>query len=80
MTFLVNFVTPTPIPIDDLPPEFGEQLYGVFRHIVGGLKQFIIPFTHASVWDYIMWCIVVTAIVKSIKLIYGKGDSSSHGK
>lgn len=75
MTFLINVITPTPIPIDDLPPEFGSYLFGVFKHIVQGLKNCIIPFTHASLWDYVMWCIVVAAIIKSVKLIYGKGES-----
>lgn len=72
------FPTPTPIPIDDLPSEFASYLYGFFGDIVRGLKGAIIPFTHASIWDFVIWTIVMAAIIKAIKLIYGKGDASKH--
>lgn len=70
--------TPTPIPIDDLPPEFAGYLYEFFQNIILGLKSVIIPFTHASIWDFLIWTIVLGAAIKAIKLMYGKGDSTKH--
>lgn len=70
--------TPTPIPIDNLPQPFRSYIFGMFKQIIDGLKGFMIPFTHASVWDYIIWCIILFTAIKAIKLIYGKGDSSKH--
>lgn len=72
------FPTPTPIPIDDLPPEFRSYLYGFFQDIINGMKGCIIPFTHASLWDFVVWTIVMAAAIKAMKLMYGKGDASKH--
>lgn len=71
-------VTPTPIPIDDLPPEFASYLYGFFQNIINGFKSVVIPFTHATIWDFLIWSIVLAAAIKAIKLMYGKGDASHH--
>ena len=40
---MTPFPTPTPIPIDNLPPGFREHVYGMFQAIVNGLKGAIIP-------------------------------------
>lgn len=70
--------TPTPIPIDNFPEPFGTYITSMFQNLVRGLKGAIIPFTHASIWDFIIWTFVISAVIKAVKLMYGKGDSSHH--
>lgn len=74
----MNIATPTPIPIDNLPDGFREHVYGFFQNIILSLKTIEIPFTHATVWDFLIWTIVLAAAIKAIKLMYGKGDASHH--
>lgn len=70
--------TPTPIPIDNMPEPFRSYVFGMFKDIIAGFKECIIPFTHVSLWDYVVFCIVLAAAIKAIKLMYGKGDASKH--
>lgn len=74
----MNIATPTPIPIDNLPTGFREYVYGFFEGIINAFKLIEIPFTHATVWDFLIWTIVLAAAIKAIKLMYGKGDTSKH--
>lgn len=74
----MNIATPTPIPIDNLPPVFGSYVREFFQNIVLSLKTLEIPFTHATAWDFLIWSIVMAACIKAIKLMYGKGDSTKH--
>lgn len=71
-------ITPTPIPINNIPEPFRGKLFGMFQHIIDGLKGFAIPFTRFTMWDYIIWLIVAAAAIKAFKLMYGKGDSTHH--
>lgn len=72
-------ITPTPIPMDDVPAEFQNYLFQMFIHIFNGLKNVIIPFTHVSVYEVILGTIAVSAVTLSLKLMYGKGgDYSKH--
>ena len=66
-------ITPTPIPIDDLPEEFGQYTMGFFSSLFNALKQIQIPFTHATLYEVFIATIVVSACIISVKLIYGKG-------
>lgn len=66
-------ITPTPIPIDELPEEFGEYTVGFFTSIFNALKQIEIPFTPANMYDVFIGTIVVSACIVSVKLMYGKG-------
>lgn len=70
--------TPTPIPLDNLPEPFKGYVFGLFRHIINSFKNAPIPFTHVTIWDYIVWTIVAMAAIKAFKLMYGKGDSRNH--
>ena len=74
----MTIATPTPIPIDNLPSGFREYVYGFFQDIINGMKVCEIPFTHATLWDFVIWTIVLAATIKAIKLMYGKGDSTKH--
>lgn len=78
MIFLTATITPTPIPIDNVPEPFRTHLYGFFQGIINAMKAVQIPFTHATIWDFVMWSIIVAAIIKAAKLMYGKGDTSKH--
>lgn len=69
-------ITPTPIPIDNLPEPFRTHMYGFFQGIINSMKAVAIPFTHATIWDFVIWTIAVAAAIKAIKLIYGKGDTT----
>lgn len=69
-------ITPTPIPIDNLPEPFRTHMYGFFQGIINSMKAVSIPFTHATVWDFVVWTIAVAVAIKAMKLIYGKGDTT----
>ena len=70
--------TPTPIPLDNLPEPFKNYVFSMFRHIINGFKGANIPFTHVTIWDYVVWVAIAAAAIKAWKLMYGKGDSSKH--
>ena len=71
-------VTPTPIPIDELPDDFGGYLFDFFKGIIGVFKAVPIPFTSVTAWDVFIGCILVSAIAVGIRLVYGKGGSTTH--
>lgn len=66
-------ITPTPIPIDDLPDEFGQYIMVFFSSLFNALKQIHIPFTHVNLYEVFIGTIVVSASIISVKLMYGKG-------
>ena len=70
--------TPTPIPLDNLPDTFKQNVFNMFRHIINGFRGAQIPFTHVTIWDYIVWVAIAAAVIKAWKLMYGKGDASKH--
>ena len=70
--------TPTPIPLDNLPEPFKTHVFDMFRHIISSFKGAQIPFTHVTLWDYVVWTMIALAAIKAWKLMYGKGDSSKH--
>lgn len=71
-------VTPTPIPLDNLPEPFKTHIFDMFRHIIQSFKGAPIPFTHVTIWDYIVWVAIAAAAIKAFKLMYGKGESTKH--
>lgn len=66
-------ITPTPIPMDNVPVEFQNYLFQMFIHMFQGLKNIEIPFTSVTVYDVLLGVIATSAIVLSLKLMYGKG-------
>lgn len=68
-------ITPTPIPIDDVPAEFQSYVFDMFNHMFLALKQVQIPFTHVNLFEVLVGTIAVSAITLSVKLMYGKGGS-----
>lgn len=71
-------VTPTPIPMDNLPEGFNDYVFGFFKDIIRFFRNCPIPFTHVTLWEFMIWTIIMVAVIKSIKLMYGKGDSTKH--
>ena len=71
-------ITPTPIPIDNLPEGFKQYVFGFFQNIIRFFRNCPIPFTHVTLWDFLIWSIIMAAVIKAIKLMYGKGDSTKH--
>ena len=79
MIFLTATPSPTRIPIDDLPQEFGDYMFDFFDSLFDAMRSVIIPFTHISVYDAFIGTIVVGCIFYGVALIYGKGgDSTKH--
>lgn len=76
MIFLSS-VTPTPIPLDNLPEPFGTYVNQTFKMIIAGLKGWQIPFTHVTMWQFIIFCIALAAAKKALNLMYGKGGEST---
>lgn len=70
-------ITPTPIPIDSAPIAFQNYLFQMFIHIFQGLKNIEIPFTSVTVYDVLLGTIAASAVVLSLKLMYGKGGEST---
>lgn len=72
--------TPTPFIIDNMPTEFGTNVINMFQHIIQGMKNCIIPFTHITWYQWVIGTIILAIIVKGIKIIYGTsgGGSTKH--
>lgn len=70
-------ITPTPIPMDNVPPEFQNYMFQMFIHIFQGLKNIEIPFTSVTVYDVLLGVIAASAVTLALKLMYGKGGEST---
>lgn len=70
-------ITPTPIPMDNVPVEFQNYLFQMFIHMFQGMKNIEIPFTSVTVYDVFLGVIAASAITLAIKLMYGKGGEST---
>lgn len=70
-------ITPTPIPIENVPQEFQNYLFDMFVHMFKGLKNIQIPFTSVTVYEVIVGMIAVSAVTLALKLMYGKGGEST---
>lgn len=70
-------ITPTPIPMDNVPVAFQNYLFQMFIHIFQGMKNIEIPFTSVTVYDVFLGVIAASAITLAIKLMYGKGGEST---
>lgn len=71
-------ITPTPIPMDDVPVQFQNYMFQMFRQMFNALKQIQIPFTHVTCYEVLVGTIVVSAVAGAIALMYGKGGSTKH--
>lgn len=70
-------ITPTPIPMENVPVEFQNYLFQMFIHMFQGLKNIEIPFTSVTVYDVFLGVIAASAVTLALKLMYGKGGEST---
>lgn len=74
------YPTPTPIPIDDMPPEFQGYVVGFFRQLFDALRQVEIPFTHVTAYDVFIGTFVAGFVITGIAVYFGfkGGNSTKH--
>lgn len=68
-------LTPTPIPMDDVPVQFQNYMFHFFHGLLKALQQIEIPFTHVNCYQVLLGTLAVSAISLAIALIYGKGGA-----
>lgn len=66
-------MTPTPIPMDNVPEGFQNYLFQFFRGLFNALKQIEIPFTSVNCYQVLVGTLAAGAAMAAIALMYGKG-------
>lgn len=74
-------ITPSPIPINNMPPEFAGHMINLFKGIFNALKQIEIPFTSVNCYQVLIGTLIFYGVYKGWKLIFGinsDGGSTKH--
>ena len=74
-------ITPSPIPINNMPSEFAGYTVNFFKGLFNALRQIEIPFTSVNCYQVLIGTLILCIVYKGWKFIFGinsNGGTTKH--